>query len=223
MNDRSDRAQTLFSLQDLEAQLVSIRDEVRAARSILAEARVPLELAEAEVKKCWARRKAALGSLESSKRAARSCGLDKTASAKLSSERFQRRVDEVGAEIKKIVHASREICKNFETAWALYLAAQNTETGLLAAIAEFQIRAWEGGPPGSRVEDGGLREPISSMTLEPIRGRQAKARAELRELQADRAKDEVLRLKELGLNDDGHYDPDYDEHELLLRRIRPWV
>lgn len=194
---------SLVRLQQLESELDTVRNNVRDARITLDEARIPLQKAEKELKTSWTRRKARQGSLYATQRAARACGLERSPSTALSVGRIQTQIDAATEEIHRIIDSSADICKNFDAAWALYSSSRLEEKRVVELISVIGIeRAQE--------------EPL-------MRRRREQARTELSELERTDKADEIQKRKDFSVDSDGHFDPNYDEREILIRKMRPWL
>jgi hypothetical protein len=183
--------------------LSGARAGVDEARLVLVKARGRLEVIEQNVRRCWRSRKAALGSLKSTIAAQRNCGSTGNAVARLSLARIQGRADNATSEIHALVDSAGETCREFHCAWNGYLSARNTERKVLETIA-VAIAA---------------RPSEEAITAR----RRSEARAELERLEPVRRKEEEARRADFGVESGRHFDPNYDERELMLRRIRPWV
>jgi len=183
--------------------LGAARAGVDEARLVLVEARRRLEGVEQKVRRCWQARKAALGSLKATIAAQRNCGSEGNAVARLSLARIQARADSATNEIHALIDSAAEICREFYSAWNAYGSARNAEHVILEAIAT---------AIASKPSQEGL-----------VARRRSEARAELERLDPVRREEEEARRKDFAVGGDEHFDPSYDDRELMLRRIRPWV
>lgn len=191
-----------MSMAELEEELGSVRANLESARTLLEEARIPLEAAEQQAKSAWTRRKAALASLAATAKAAQACGLGGSRSTLLAVSRLRERADREAATIRKVIESSHQTCEVFESAWAAYAAGRAEELIVLTSIAEAQISA--DSPP------------------EEIERKRLVVR-EFAEIKRIVRNEETQRKQDLGLPDDPHYDPQYDDRELLERRNRRWL
>jgi hypothetical protein len=197
-------------LAELESQLQSARSELEAARQILNDARVPLDAAERDARAAWARKKSALASLNATRNAALACGLSKSASVLASEARFQARIQAASGEIRTIVSASHQVCDIFEWAWDSYLAARVREGEILNSMIECAAEVRQAASEGSDTGE------IESTQVH-------KMRLQLAQSLANKEREKQERRSDLSLPDEAHYDPQYDDREILERRMRPWV
>ena len=188
-------------LSDLEVRLEQARAELEAAREILNDARLALDKVEGRARDTWLKKKAALHSRAVTLACAAACGLKASPSTLAAAARFQARADAATAEIRAIIDSSRHVCDLFESAWNSYAVARSKEIDTLQLISDLSVE---------------IALPINSVKVH-------KLMQDLIVAQESKAKENVQRRRELSLPDESHYDPQYDERELLERRMRPWV
>lgn len=208
-------------LATLEARLEASRSEVVAAREILAVARSKLNAIEDRAKRSWRRRNAALESLRITKRTALACGLERSRSTTVSVNRIQTSIDNEKEEVRIIVESANSICQEFYAAWGLVrVARKEEEAALLAIIAE---SARHDSAAKSVLRDATVDSVVHDTAVDVVEQRRRDARRELKELERTMELEEKQRRKDFAGESDGHFDPDYDDWEILLRRVRPWV
>jgi hypothetical protein len=183
--------------------LRAAQQELETARALLEQARTELEAFETRARDAWRRRNAASDSRVLTIRSARACGLFGTSSMAAAIRRCDNRIAAATIEIREIIESSRQTCALFEWVWEVYRKARAAEISVL------QQR-----PPITVAEPE--RRSITEERL-------AAVRTALEESLATQASEEKLRRVELALPDDEHYDPQYDDAELLKRRMRPWL
>lgn len=205
----------------LESRLEASRSEVVAAREILVVARGKLNAIEDRAKRSWRRRNAAVESLNITKRTARACGLERSRSTTVSVNRIQTSIDHEKEEVRVIVESANSICQEFYAAWGLVrVARKEEEASLLAIIAESASRD----TAAKRVLPSAPADSVVRDTaVDIVEQRRRNARSELKELERTMDLEEKERQKDFAGESDGHFDPDYDDWEILLRRVRPWV
>jgi len=191
------------SLSSEESQLTAAREHVAVTREALDECRTRLSGVDQLLRRLWQKRKAALGSFEATERAQHNSGMTGRPLAKLSLARIEARATEALKEIHELVSSSESVCNDLYSAWETYISARKVEAQSLESIAAAQAPA------------------VSEETRYANRRREA--RAELIALERVRKNEETERRKDFALDNDGHFDPNYDERELLVRRMRPWV
>lgn len=196
------------TLAVLESRLAASRNEVVAAREILAVARAGLEAVEDTAKRSWRRRKAAQDSLRITENTALACGLSRSLSTKLAVSRFKDRIDTEIQEFRVIVESANAVCQEFYAAWELVRAARREEAIALGAIIEANV-----------IRDAS----VPRVEQRRVEQRRQEARGELKELERTRDIEDKERRKDFAVDSDGHFDPDYDDWEIELRKNRPWL
>jgi len=183
--------------------LSTAQRDLEAARVLLDQARAELDAVETRAREAWRRRNAASKSRDLTVQSARACGLLGTSSMVAAIRRWDHRIGAATMEIREIIESSKQTCALFEWVWEAYRNARAAE-----------IRILQDRPPINVAE----RERHSSSEQSRTR-----VQADLKQSLESQASEEKLRRVELALPDDEHYDPQYDDAELLQRRMRPWV
>jgi hypothetical protein len=197
-------------LSDLELRLENARADLEAARQILNDSRLPVDEAENRAHAAWQKKKSAIESLVATRNAANACGLGRSIAVSLAETRIQTRIAAASREIRSIIQSSKQVCAIFEWAWNTYLAARALEVQVLG---EMEVQA-------TKVTTTDDTHSVGSgvMTRHGVPIPQ-----QLREAMSREQEELLQRKRELVLPDDAHYDPQYDDVELLQRRRRPWV
>jgi hypothetical protein len=99
-------------------------------------------------------------------------------------------------------------------------ARKEEEAALLAIIAVTASRHIAPNRALSHVAVDGV---VGDAAVDRVEQRRRNARHELKELERTMELEDKERRKDLAGESDGHFDPDYDDWEILLRRVRPWV
>jgi hypothetical protein len=189
-------------MSQLEVALESRRIDVEAALEMLRLAKARLQEIEQKAKRSWSRRKAALDSFQITERTARACGLDRSLTTRVSLDRARKRIDAEKLEVRVIVDTATAVCRDFYGAWELVRSAREAEAVALKAIIGFQV----------------VRDQAPH-----VEQRRREAKKQLSDLQVKRESEEKERQIDLSFESDGLFDPDYDDWEILMRRVRPWV
>jgi hypothetical protein len=183
--------------------LAAVQRDLESARTLLAEARAQMEDVEARAKDAWRRKNAAADSRRLTVRTAHACGLTNTATMLAAIRRCDDRVDTATNEIHEIIESSKETCSSFERAWEAYRNARAAEIHILRLRSATEVIEPE-------------RQIDHKERLMP-------AQVRLEHALESQRREEKLRRSELALPDEEHYDPQYDDVELLQRKMRPWV
>jgi hypothetical protein len=188
---------------DLELSWQEARAIVAARRAVALQKRAALEVYDARLAATRRRRRAAEQSLVLTKRVTAACGLDRSAVTLGRLARFQRAIDECREEARCIIGAAEPLCAEFDVACSELREARVIERDALQAILA-------------------ARESVQ-LSVEREKQRTAQLRAEMTRLEGIRRLEEVTRARELKWEQDCHYDPNYDDWEILARRNRPWL
>jgi len=184
---------------EIERLLAEARASIRDSLENVVKARDQVDSFEDRVILHRARRRAALDSLALTNRACKASGLDQSAMMLWSLKRLQQLVEEATKQIHATIVEAQPACE---------LLTRAHEVLRVARLAEIEANSLRRDEKVLHVSD--QPEDASSS-----RGRLAGARDQLIVEKEER---------ERGLAWlDGHYDPRYDDRELLLRRARPWV
>ncbi len=164
---------------------------------------MPLQTTDNQAAKLRVARRATLDGIRTTTQAATRCGLIDTASTKLTLSRKTTYLETTTARLRALIASSAPACDAFESAWTEYRNARREEGKILLAISMYEA------------EDREDQRRIAQS--------KERARAELHELESLKQREEREYRSELTSESDGHFDPRYDEQELFLRKIRPWV
>lgn len=189
--------------QLLESQLRSMRERVKEARAALSQARIPLQDLENRARRARDRKRATLESMRVTLNAARACGLGGSASMRSTVARLRAKADEATTEVRELIQSAGTVCAAVDRAHDELRNLRVLEAETLLALAH-------------------LTEHEQAEAADRDR-RQREVLRELEELEETRRREQAERERELGWIRDPHYDPQYDEWEILLRRARPWV
>jgi hypothetical protein len=202
----------LTSQSSREADLELIRQKLELTEAALRTARAALSLFETRVNFAWSKKKAALTSRALTHRNAAACGLAGSPVVAASLRRFDDRVEDATCEIRAIIQESQQVWHAFAAAWDDRLSVRKHQIAVLEQLAPLE-------PDCSTALESTL---TTSQTPTPDSQRPTL----IRQLSAAREQithEEAQSKRELLLPDEAHYDPQYDEVEILQRRNRPWV
>ena len=190
----------------LQEALAAARAEVAVARQILDDSRTPLYQLELAVKRCRTKKKARIDSLKATESAARAAGIGKASAVVVA--RKKKEIEEVIVEIRDMIAGAGPMCDAVDTAWDLYLAARDAERRALESLATVETHQREEQKKVAELKKKAKQE-LTELSTVLVEEKKQKAQETARE--------------NFAAEGDEHYDPRYDEREILLRRRRPWV
>lgn len=188
---------------ELDSRLLAARESLDAARRILLPLRHSLRVVDERARSVRAKWRNAEQARRVSMQAAVASGRGSSKSTRLMMNSAQERIDEVRNELGLVIDGAGPLCDELDRAWASYMKARDEEHDILDQLVELQSAQRH-----ATITDALAKEEPS---------------VERARIAATRQMEREERDSELAWSDRGHFDPHYDEQELLLRRLRPWV
>lgn len=193
---------TRGAAEALEARWQVAQSETNRLRASLVGVREILRTFDNKILALRRSRDASQVSLNLTRQAACRCGLENSPVTRITLERFEAAIAKYRAAVLSLIQEAEPACEEFNSLYTHFREARRAEREALDQLVQ-------------------LREAHRvSVAAEPSSPKIKHAKERLALL--DRLEEED-RKREKSLPDDPHYDPDYSDWEILMRRSRPWV
>lgn len=193
----------LASVEEAESDWQSARQVAEQMRTAAASIRTALATVDLQVSRARRQRQALEKSLDLSRSAAYRNGVAGTPMMRQRLFMLEEAIGKVRDDTRRLIEMAAPLCLEFDSAYDALRRAK------LLELEALQILTKQRGNRGDVAADE--------------RARDKELRAELNRLEQLRDRDlEEQRIQSCS-DQDGHYDPGYDEREIWERRNRPWL